>query len=244
MNWKRRRRESRAAWRAMSLMRKRRWRQGLKNYERGRSLALKIDDKDLRAGVADWLAYRATLQMISRKQFDAAEELLRKNENLTERAASRVVGAQKLIQAKDETAARRWLEDAARLVKKTEPDEDAARVALGVVAAFNQFDRAAALEALRVAVSLINKVEDAKFNDERAPLDVKFSGFALSDFTHGTKGFGLSSAIGGFAGTDFETVLQELSEIKQPEARGESIVLLRRKILSAPKPQPIAARKD
>lgn len=207
----------------------------VERYARGWSLADKIDEKELRVGVRDWLTYRATLHFINRKEFSIAEDLLRKNENLAQRAASRIIGAQKFLQSKETISARQWLEDTARLIKQSEPDEDWARIALGVVVAYGQFDHQTALESLRSAVTLINKIPDAKLDGERAPLAKSFSGFTLSDFTFGTKGFGLTPAIEVFNESEFENAAQELNAIKQSETRGTAIVALCRKNLNAQK---------
>jgi hypothetical protein len=204
---------------------------GVERYERGWGLADKIDDKELRAGVRDWLTYRATLHFINRKQFAAAESLLWKNENLVQRGASLVVGAQKFLQAKDEVSARQWLENAAQIVKRLESNEDAVRLALGIVSSYGQFDAAMARESLRNAVAVMNKVPEAKLTDERAPAAKNFSGFTIPDLTYATKGFGLASASEVFGEAEFENAVQELSAIKKPETRGLALVALCRKNL-------------
>ncbi len=69
------------------------------------------------------------------------------------------------------------------------------------------------------------------FGDEKAPAVKRFSGLTFSDFTGGTKGFGLESAMAAFKPNQFENVLSVLSRISQPEARGLATLALCRKYL-------------
>jgi hypothetical protein len=67
-----------------------------------------------------------------------------KNGDAAQRAASLVVGAQRLVKAKDTLRAGQWLQEARLLVEKAEPDESSSRIALGTVSAYGEFDKQAA----------------------------------------------------------------------------------------------------
>lgn len=201
-------------------------------YERGWSVAGNIQDEQLRSDLRNWLTYRATLHFLGAGDFDRAYQLLSKNSEQAQRAASLVVGAQRLVKAKDLTRARDWLQEAQALLKKAETDENWTRISLGIVTAYGQFDKWGALDALNDCVKLMGRFPVETSADERAPLIKKFSVKTISDITFGTSGFGWRAAAGVFAPEQFEQVLDVLAKIESPEARGVAIVALCRKLLS------------
>jgi hypothetical protein len=202
-------------------------------YERGWSLAGNIQDENLRADLKNWLTYRATLHFLQANELDRAYQLLSKNSEPAQRAASLVVGAQRLIKVKDLTRTRDWLQEAQALLKKADMDENWTRIALGIVTTYGQFDRWAALDALNDGVKLMGRFPVEANADERAPLVKKFSVKTISDITFGTSGFGWRAAAGAFAPEQFESVVDVLARIESPEARGVAIVALCRKLLRA-----------
>ncbi|HYO90599.1 MAG TPA: hypothetical protein VEQ40_03155, partial [Pyrinomonadaceae bacterium] len=152
-------------------------------YERGWSLAGSIQDDQLRADLKNWLTYRATLHLIQANDLDRAYQLLSKNGEAAQRAASLVVGAQRLVKAKELTRARDWLQEAQALLKKAEMDQNWTRITLGIVTTYGQFDKWAALEALNDGVKLMGRFPVEAAADERAPLVKKFSVKTISDIT-------------------------------------------------------------
>lgn len=201
------------------------------SYDRGRSLAGNIQDKTLNGDVKNWLTYQATVYFINSDDFYKAHELSARNDDLAQRAASLVIGAQKLAK-KDKLRAVDWLQEARSLASKADnPDENWARIAFGIVSTYAQFDDLTALQTLAEAIKLADGVNVATFSDEKAPAVKRFSGLTFSDFTGGTKGFGWESAIAAFKPNQFENVLSALGRVSQPEARGLAIVALCRKYL-------------
>ena len=200
-------------------------------YERGWSLAGSIQDEQLRADLKNWLTYRAALHLLQANEFDRAYTLLSKNAEAAQRAASLVVGAQRLVKAKEVTRARDWLQEAQALLRKADMDESWTRIALGIVSTYGQFDKWAALEALNDGVKLMGRFPVGAGADERAPLVKKFSVKTISDITFGTNGFGWRAAASAFAPEQLESVLDVLAKIETPEARGVAIVALCRKLL-------------
>lgn len=200
-------------------------------YERGWTLAGNIQDEQLRADLKNWLTYRATLHFTKADELDRAYQLLSKNSEPAQRAASLVVGAQRLVRAKDLPRARDWLQEAQTLLKKAEMDENWTRIALGIVTTYGQLDKWAALDALNDGVKLMGRFPVEANADERAPLVKRFSVKTISDITFGTSGFGWRAAAGAFAPEQFERVLDVLAKIESPEARGVAVVALCRKLL-------------
>lgn len=202
-------------------------------HGRGVALAEKIRDDALRVQMADWLYSRASLHFAQAGKPNEAYELLRKVNDPSQGAICLVVGAQKLVKAKDTTRARQWLQEARALIEDAEPDDASAGVALGVVSTYAAFDSVVALEALGDAVKLINHSPNTSPASERAPAVKRFSGFAEADYTYGTSGFGLHAAVAAFNQTSFEGVLDSLRKITNVELRAGAIVALCRKNFSS-----------
>lgn len=210
------------------------------HYQRGLDLASKISDDSLRADVKNWILYRAALQFVKSSDLARVYELNAKNTDLLQRAATLVVGAQKFIETNDQTTARTWLDEARALIKKGHnADENAPRIALGIVTSYARVDKWTALETLSEAVKFMNEFPRAAYDDERAPLVRRFSGFGVvPNFTYGTTGFSLEAALRAFPADQFDSAFYRLHEISSPEARGLALVTLCRKYLHAAKDSP------
>ncbi len=141
----------------------------VERYERGLSLAAKIDDKNLREVMRSWLLYRSVLNLIAVGNLDEAQRLNLKNDDPIPKAICYVAGAQKLVQNNDTVRGSEWLREAGAIVKRSEPGESMARIALGIVSTYGQFDTQSALEWLLQAVKLLRAGAPASFNDDRAP---------------------------------------------------------------------------
>jgi len=200
---------------------------GVERYQRGLDLAGKIDDKNLRDGVRSWLLYRATLHFIRSGDLDQGRRLNLKNDDVVQRAICFVVGAQRLVDDKDTIRANEWLREAGTLIRKSDANESAARVALGIVSTYGRFDTVAALDWLLVAVKLANKASPASLSEDSAPRFKRISGVTpITDVAGDTRGFSLQSAVGVFPPEHFEQVLSVLNELASPEARGIAVLTL------------------
>jgi hypothetical protein len=200
---------------------------GVERYQRGLDLAGKIDDKNLRDGVQSWLLYRATLHFIRSGDLDQGRRLNLKNDDVVQRAICFVVGAQRLVDDKDTIRANEWLREAGTLIRKSDANESAARVALGIVSTYGRFDTVAALDWLLVAVKLANKASPASLSEDSAPRFKRISGVTpITDVAGDTRGFSLQSAVGVFPPEHFEQVLSVLNELASPEARGIAVLTL------------------
>ncbi|HEX6283292.1 MAG TPA: hypothetical protein VFZ71_00395 [Pyrinomonadaceae bacterium] len=206
----------------------------VEKYSRGWDLAGKIEDRTLRDNVRNWLTYRASLHSINANNLERAYELAGKNTDPIQRPAILIVGAQRLIKAKDTTRAGPWLQEARSLISKVEPDEDSVHVILGISSAFGKFDKVTAFEVFSEAVRQLGKVTPGRRDEDRVPSVNRFSGLETpADFTYGTEGFSLRAAIEAFGPEQFEDVLGLVNRIPQPELHGMAIMTLCRKYLKA-----------
>jgi hypothetical protein len=206
----------------------------VESYARGWDLSGKIEDGTLRDNLRNWLTYRASLHFISLNDLDRAYQLTTKNNDPVQRAASLVVGAQRLIKGKDTNRATQWLLEARALIRKADPDENSARVALGIVSAYARIDSVAAFEVLAEAVRLMGKTALSSRDEDQSPAIMRFSGLDASpDFTYGTEGFSLKAAIGAFGPNQFEDVFGVVDRITPAELRGVAIIELSRKYLES-----------
>jgi hypothetical protein len=214
----------------------------VERYERGLQLAGKIDEKNLREGVRSWLIYRAVLHFIAAGDLDEAQRLNLKNDDAMPRAICYVVGAQKLIKNKDMIRAGEWLREAGAIVKRSEPSESFARIALGVVSTYGSFDTQSALDWLLCAVKLMRNTTPSRINDDRAPALKRLSGITpITDLGSATAGFSLQAAVSVFPPDQFEQVFYVLDEISPREARGMAVLTLSSSFLKA---MPNALKKN
>ena len=205
----------------------------VERYERGLDLAGKIGDKTLREGVRSWLIYRAVLHLIAAGNLDQAHRLNLKNDDAASRAVCLVAGAQRMIKDKDTDRAGEWLREAGALVRRSDPDESMARIALGIVSTYGSFDTQAAVDWLLYAVKLIRKAPPVSLNDDRAPELKGISGITpVGEVTRGTSGFSLQTAVAVFPPDQFEQVLYVLNDMTPQEARGIAVLTLCRNFLS------------
>jgi hypothetical protein len=205
---------------------------GAEHYERSLRLAQNIRDKTLMLNLRSVIRYRAALHFALAGNLEKAYEINAGNDDPLQRASCLVVGAQRLSKAGKLLVADQWLREATELVKKTEDGEGAARVMLGVAAAYIKFDPATAMESLSLAVKLINSSPVMPL-EGRAPYTPRFSGLPFGDFTYNTTGFGLDSLISASKIEEFDRILALLNNITSAERRGLAIVLLCRRHLGA-----------
>lgn len=209
------------------------------SYQRGWDIAGRIEDLSLREGVRNWLTFQVTVNLINASNWNRAYDLLAKNTDHLQRAATLVIGAQKLLTAREKDRAAEWLLEARTLVGKADASANSVRVSLGIVAAYGKIDRVAAFDSLSIAVRVMNKTTAQLTDEDRAPSLKGFSGLdeGLVDLTLGTRGFGLSAALESFDRSQFEDALAIISKLSQAEQRGlATMELCRQYLMSRPKP--------
>jgi hypothetical protein len=210
----------------------------VERYERGLNLAGKIDDKSLREGVRNWIIYRAVLHFIAAGNLDEAQQLNLKNDDAAQRAVCLVVGAQTLVQDKDNDRAAEWLREAGAIVKRSEPNESMSRIALGIVSTYGRFDTQSSLDWLVHAVKLMRTAPTGSLIDDKAPALRRISGVTpVTDLNSKTAGFSLQSAVAVFPPNQFEQVLYILNDMTPREARGMAVFMLCSKFLKTFQPR-------
>lgn len=204
-------------------------------FDLAKSIAEKIDDKELREQIVNFLIYRRSLHLIKTNDLGQAYKLLQKSSEPRHKASSLVIGAQKFIEQKDLIESRSWLNEAQNLFEKNKSaDEDWINIGFALTSSYAQFDRVEGIKQLEATTKLLNK-ETNSYNRDKAPLASGFSGLDFSDFTSGTKNFSLNSAINSFSKNEFNEVVSSLNETKNLQAKGEAILVLCRKNLKAAK---------
>lgn len=210
-------------------------RSDVEQFEKAKSVTEHIDNKELREQIINFLIYKTSLDLIKNNNFEDARKLTQKNSEPRQKAAILVIGGQKLAERKDSFQAQDWLLEAQRLFEKNKTsDEDWINIGFGLVSAYAQFDKIEAVQILDKSVKLI-KVDSKDYNRDKAPLAISFSGLNFSDFTFGSKNFGLEAAIKSFPKDNFEDVLPALNKINNPQAKGQGILTLCRKNLEKTK---------
>lgn len=199
----------------------------VERYERGLQLVGKIDDKNLREGVRNWLIYRAVLHFIAAGNLDEARRLNSKNDDAAQRAICFVVGAQRLVKNKDTVRAGEWLREAGAIVRRSEPNDHLTRIALGIVSTYGKLDTQAGLDWFVYAIKLMRTTPPASLNVDQAPALKRISGITpITDVASNTTGFSLQSAAAVFPPDQLEQLLYVLNDITPPEARGMALVIV------------------
>lgn len=211
-----------------------------KQYERGYSLAERIQDVQLRNQVKNWLTLRASLYFAQLNELDKANQLSLKNQDLPQRAYSLTVIAERFIKAGQKARARAILEDVRVLLRKAEAEEIWISIALDLVTISGQIDPGLALDSLADAVKAIDQFPSLVIGSGPAPTFKRASG--LLDNTIQPRGSGLTSAVEVFGPDEFESVLGVLERLTGPEVRGVAIMVLCKKFLRLEKGNPRAKR--
>jgi hypothetical protein len=200
-------------------------------FEKAKNISEKIVDKELRSQITNFLIYRTSLKLIKTGGFNEAYKLLQKNSEPRQKAAILIVGGQKMTEGKDFSQTRDWLLEAQRLFDKNKSDhEDWVNLGFGLSAAYAQFDKTEAIRIFEKSGKLI-KQDSAKYNSDKAPLAIGFSGLDFTDFTTDTKKFSPNSAINSFNKDNFEEVFSVLNELDNRESKGQGILIWSRKNL-------------
>ncbi|MGZ5435825.1 MAG: hypothetical protein ACXWID_13805 [Pyrinomonadaceae bacterium] len=177
-------------------------------YQRGKRIAEKIDDDNLRPDVVSFLLYRGALFLIQKSELDKAAELAPKISDVARRAVVKIAIARSLSSdALDQERALALLNDVERDLRKEEPSARVAKIALGRAALMAKLDKEQALPALEQAVAIINKLDAFDLRDEAAP-DLGLAAFSAADATLAAPrlGFSFRSAIGPLVPAQFERV--------------------------------------
>lgn len=201
-------------------------------FERGKFIAGKIQDKELREQVINLVIYRKTLDEIKLDNLDSAYKILSKNSNSKQKAASLIVGANKLKKGKDTVQLNYWLSDAEKLFRKAEKsDVDWIKIGFGLTKAYAEVNKIESSDIFGKTAKLFDEKTKVEIGDDDAPLASGFSGIEFINFLNSTQGFSLKTAISTFSRDDFEDALSSLQAMKNPKTKGFGILALSEKYL-------------
>jgi hypothetical protein len=203
------------------------------DHERGKRIAEKIADDDLRADVVSYVFYRAALTLVFQKEIDKALELATKLGNLQRRAMVKIAVAQSLLAGAvdekpateeltvDQQRAIDLLSDVERDIKKEGPSANAAKILLGRATLLGKLDKAQALLSLNDALLVINKVETFDLNDPSPPrLGLRLSARSEALLDSPRVGFSFRRASEPLIKTEFENLAELAGRFSRKEVRG------------------------
>jgi hypothetical protein len=208
------------------------------DFPRGRSIAAKINEPELRGEVVSFLAYRAALAALKRKRPDEAVALASESKPLP-RAAVLVSVAQHLIaearsKGDRQSTARpqEILSDAEKLLNAAAVSGESLRVRVGLVAAIASIDTVRALGAANELVVLINGAGSFDANATGTPRLFGLTGLASHVEAPGVgSGYGLKDVFVPLAEVDFDGSVYLAGKLTAPAARGVCMMAIAGKIL-------------
>jgi hypothetical protein len=140
------------------------------DYQRGKRIAEKIDDDNLRPEVISFVLYRGALALLQEGETEKAFELAPQISDGLRRAVVRTAIAQRIsANPSDEQRAFSLLNEVQRDLEKEEGSIKLARIALGRVAVIAKFDQGQGLMALEQVMETINRLDSFDWHDESAP---------------------------------------------------------------------------
>jgi len=200
------------------------------DYLRGKRIAEKIDDDDLRADAVSFLLYRAALSFLEKGEIEKTFELWPQIKDVSRRAVVKIALAQRLLASPSTEPADLSLKqqrvfdllnDLDRDLKKEEPSARTAKILLGRTAVLAKVDKAEALVALEQAVQVISKLDKFDLRDSAAPdLSLGNSAAFRASVASPRIGFDFRSAIEPMITTDFEQLASVVDRLTPKEVAG------------------------
>jgi hypothetical protein len=209
---------------------------------RGRRIAAKIDDADLREQVVSFLVYRAALFALNRGRVDEAVALADEARPLA-RSALLIAAASKMLDrdtAKGgategaRTRTREFLNTADALLKRAGVSAEATRVRLGLINTLARLDTASAFDMLNEVIESVNKSESENFMDGELPRSIGLDGFSAQlSLPRLRSGYGLRDVFRSLALKDFEAAASVADKLRVPEIRGACLLEVARAVLNS-----------
>jgi hypothetical protein len=207
---------------------------------RGRQLADRISEDELRRQVISFLAYRAALQHLERGQVDEAVKLAVEAQPV-QHAIILITAAQRTRATHSDgnqaqALSRRlraldFLTDAEKILSRNDLPAGL-HVRLGLVAALAPLDAPRAFEVFDQAITAINK--DGSFDpaDNSAPRIADLTVTTPALLPRIRSGYGLRDAVSPLAQTDFEGVILAAKKLSAPSIRGTCMMEIARSVLT------------
>lgn len=208
---------------------------------RGRKLAAKIDEGDLRQQIISFLVYRAALLDLEKNHLDQAIALVAEARPL-ERAIVLIAVAQRMTAGcsnmdKEQTCklklrALSLLSEAEKLLERKDFPNAVLSIRLGLIAALAPLDSVNALEAFRNITADINNNTSFDPSGTSAPRVTSLTVASDSSLPLIRNGYGLKDAVTSLARADFEGAVIITAKLNAPAVRGTSMLEIARTILS------------
>lgn len=208
----------------------------ISELERGRQLASKIEEKELRELVISFLSYRAALDALDKKRIEEALGLAPDAAPI--QRATILISAAQAIAAERPRGETEWqagsrnlrvlelLTEADKIVQREDnASGDALRVRLGLVTALAQADPIRAYGSMGEVVNLVNRMQSFDFMENTMP---RVSGLGeptaelLLPMIGG--GYGITDAFKALARADLPGSVQMANRLTAPAGRG--VILL------------------
>ena len=220
--------------------------------ERGRRLADKIDEKELRERVISFLVYRAALFELEKDRTDEAVKLSAEAAPV-QRSIVLITAAQRMTAGpndRDEAQslgrklrALDLLYEAEKLLARDDLPGDALRVRVGLVAALAPLDAVRALQVFNEVVTAINKIDSFDPAESSAPRSAGLDGFSTQSLLPRVRGgYGLKDALGPLARSDYEATVATAGKLTSPAVRGTSMLEIAKTVLGSKSDRRAATR--
>lgn len=199
------------------------------DYVRGKSIADKIDDLELRTETLSFVYYRAALFFVRHSELDAASDLIPRISDALRRNVVRIAIAHSLLQAKPNGKKERvsqlnyqrafdHLSDSGKDLRKIDSSIAVAKLMLGRTALLARLDHTQAFAALEEAIQVIDKLDKVSLQDGAVPT-LGLSAVPSSGATveKPSVGCSLISAVEELVESDFDLVLSVVAKLRQRE---------------------------
>ena len=203
--------------------------------QKGSEAAFQIVEKmsdQSRAEAKQMLAFDIAAKAARKHRLEEAEQLARRDTDLTRRAYIFTLIANSLLddQNRDAVRATEFLNEVERLVESLETDQERGAVLIGAAAVASRLDASRAAGFLRAAINSANKV-DGFTGDTRIPNGLRIGGFMFA-YTMYDSEFTLVEAVNSLGAKDFNQTNADIRGFKNRLARLHATIALCKSVLS------------
>ena len=202
------------------------------DYERGKAIADKIEDKSLRVDISSFVLYRAALSFLADKDLQKALDIAPRIDDVSRKAVVKIAIARALIKSKpnqvsetgqtsvEQQQAFDLLVDVARDLAKQEPTPKIVKIFIGRIAVLADLDKSGVTASLEQIVPMLNKIESFDLRDGASP-DLGLSvPLPVGRIESPRVGFDFRSAIEPLVTTDFEQLSGTVERLRAKDLRG------------------------
>lgn len=209
--------------------------------ERGRKIADRISEGELREQALSFLAYRTALLDLEKGRPEEAVGVAAEARPL-QRAIVLITAAQRVAAGRPDAAkaqetdrkprALDLLSEAEKLLGRDDLPSASLRVRLGLVTALAPLDAARALDAFDDVVAAVNKDASFDASDGEAPRLSDLDGSSEALLPRIRSGYGILDAVRALARVDSEASFARAAKLSSPSVRGTCVLEIARTVLS------------